>query len=163
VTPEDKAKLRKLAEAATPGPWEYYYETGFEGQGVVITYTEDNNGMRTIRDVVFKRLVTSEINKAYLAEASPTTILSLLDENERLELELEAQSSLRDKGISATNAHARTILDGLNVAINARVNKLEAALKKIADPRLRDHKEPDKYTECACMMYMAEEALQQDE
>lgn len=33
------------------------------------------------------------------------------------------------------------------------------ALEKIADPRLRDHQEPDKYTEVGCMMYIAEQAL----
>lgn len=33
------------------------------------------------------------------------------------------------------------------------------ALKKIEDPRLRDHKEPDKYTEVGCVINMAAEAL----
>lgn len=33
------------------------------------------------------------------------------------------------------------------------------ALEKIEDPRKRDHKEPDKYTECACLMNIASEAL----
>lgn len=41
----------------------------------------------------------------------------------------------------------------------ARSQRLVEALRKIADPRLRDHQEPDKYTECGCMMHMAEEAL----
>lgn len=35
----------------------------------------------------------------------------------------------------------------------------QEALDKIADPRKRDHKEPDKYTECGCMMNIAEKAL----
>jgi len=33
------------------------------------------------------------------------------------------------------------------------------ALEKVADPRKRDHKEPDAYTQHACMMNLAEEAL----
>ncbi len=37
--------------------------------------------------------------------------------------------------------------------------KLAEALEKIADPRKRDHREPDKYTEVGCMMNMADEAL----
>ncbi len=41
----------------------------------------------------------------------------------------------------------------------AKVKILIDALEKIADPRKRDHKEPDKYTECACIMNIAEEAL----
>ena len=35
----------------------------------------------------------------------------------------------------------------------------KAALEKIADPRKRDHQEPDKYTEVGCLMNMASEAL----
>lgn len=35
----------------------------------------------------------------------------------------------------------------------------EAVLEKIADPRKRDHKEPDSYTQLGCVMHMAEEAL----
>lgn len=33
------------------------------------------------------------------------------------------------------------------------------ALEKIADPRKRDHKEPDDYTEKGCLMHIANEAL----
>jgi hypothetical protein len=33
------------------------------------------------------------------------------------------------------------------------------ALKKISDPRNRDHKEPDDYTEKCCLMHIANEAL----
>lgn len=33
------------------------------------------------------------------------------------------------------------------------------ALEKIEDPRKRDHKEPDEYTELGCVMHMATEAL----
>ena len=40
-------------------------------------------------------------------------------------------------------------------------NKLREALKKIADPRLRDHKEPDLYTELGCIMNIANEALKE--
>lgn len=34
----------------------------------------------------------------------------------------------------------------------------ERALAKIEDPRLRDHKEPDAYTQLGCVMHMAGEA-----
>lgn len=36
---------------------------------------------------------------------------------------------------------------------------LVEALEKIADPRKRDHKEPDAYTELGCLMNIANEAL----
>lgn len=37
--------------------------------------------------------------------------------------------------------------------------RYQTALAKIADPRLRDHKEPDDYTEKCCLMHIAAEAL----
>lgn len=37
--------------------------------------------------------------------------------------------------------------------------KFRAALEKIADPRKRDHKEPDAYTQLGCVMHIAQEAL----
>lgn len=40
-----------------------------------------------------------------------------------------------------------------------KIEKYEIALKKIADPRLRDHTEPDAYTELGCVMNIANEAL----
>jgi hypothetical protein len=36
---------------------------------------------------------------------------------------------------------------------------LISALEQIADPRKRDHKEPDTYTELGCVMNIASEAL----
>lgn len=40
------------------------------------------------------------------------------------------------------------------------VEKLKDVLKKIADPRLRSHKEPDAYSQLGCVMNMAQEALE---
>lgn len=40
-----------------------------------------------------------------------------------------------------------------------RVKALIEALAKIADPRLRDHREPDAQTEVYCMIHIASEAL----
>lgn len=39
------------------------------------------------------------------------------------------------------------------------VKGLVEALEKIADPRKRDHKEPDTYTTLGCVMHIADEAL----
>lgn len=36
-----------------------------------------------------------------------------------------------------------------------------AALEVIADPRKRTHTEPDEYTQSACLMHLADEALKQ--
>jgi hypothetical protein len=38
-------------------------------------------------------------------------------------------------------------------------DRYKVALEKIADPRKRDHKEPDAYTELGCVMNIANEAL----
>lgn len=39
-------------------------------------------------------------------------------------------------------------------------NEYKLVLQKIADPRLRDHKEPDAYTQLGCVMNMANEVLE---
>lgn len=44
-------------------------------------------------------------------------------------------------------------------AVQAIQHTLVGTLEKIADPRLRDHQEPDPYTELGCVMNMASEAL----
>lgn len=78
--------------------------------------------------------------------------------------ELEAANAERDLAVKAMNdAHHSLRMAGeygrYVEAERARSRGLVETLRKIADPRLRDHKEPDKYTECGCMMHMAEEAL----
>lgn len=39
------------------------------------------------------------------------------------------------------------------------MSTLTEDLSKIANPRLRDRKEPDAYTEAGCLMHIAEAAL----
>lgn len=46
-----------------------------------------------------------------------------------------------------------------NGTMKAIIERQKIALKKIADPRLRDHKEPDAFTELGCVMNIADEAL----
>ena len=43
--------------------------------------------------------------------------------------------------------------------LGRRCEIAKAALEQIADPRKRDHQEPDKYTEVGCLMHLASEAL----
>lgn len=45
--------------------------------------------------------------------------------------------------------------------LKAQTELLAEALEKIADPRKRDHREPDAYTALGCVMHMAEEATAQ--
>ena len=44
--------------------------------------------------------------------------------------------------------------------VSDKLEFAEKALEKIADPRLRDHSEPDKYTELGCVMNIADKALE---
>jgi hypothetical protein len=41
-----------------------------------------------------------------------------------------------------------------------KYDELRDALEKIADPRKRDHQEPDAYTQLGCIMNIANEALE---
>jgi hypothetical protein len=71
--PVDLAALRRLAEAATPGPWRSFDDYG---------YTSPVNGLRT-------NIVPSikKTNAAYIAAANPATLLTLLDRITELEAE----------------------------------------------------------------------------
>lgn len=51
-------------------------------------------------------------------------------------------------------------------ALPALISALElavGALGKVADPRKRDHKEPDNYTQLGCVMHLSNEALKEIE
>ncbi len=73
TAPIDRAKLRTLAEAATPGPW--------------IPGDDEDSDMVLVGPAAFDDIVTnpvvslhSEANAVFIAAANPTTILALLDE-----------------------------------------------------------------------------------
>lgn len=44
--------------------------------------------------------------------------------------------------------------------IHRKLDMAVKTLEKIADPRKRDHKEPDAYTQLGCVMHMADETLE---
>jgi hypothetical protein len=56
--------------------------------------------------------------------------------------------------------HSHECLNKENRVLRAENYRFREALEKIADPRKRDHKEPDAYTELGCVMNIASEALQ---
>ncbi len=88
----DHAELRRLAEAATPGPWTLYVPEDYqgpdelpgygvecaEGRAIVWGALEPETGCQFDRDAEF------------IAAANPNTILALLDEIDRLSDELSA-------------------------------------------------------------------------
>lgn len=85
----DHAELRRLAKAATPGPWTLYVPEDYqgpeelpgygvecaEGRAIVWGALEPETGCQFDRDAEF------------IAAANPKTILALLDENDRLKAE----------------------------------------------------------------------------
>lgn len=69
--------------------------------------------------------------------------------------------SLNEAVISINSALNRTNTDLVNeiCRLTDIVRHYRNVLEKIADPRLRDHQEPDTYTQLACVMNMAHDAL----
>ncbi len=45
--------------------------------------------------------------------------------------------------------------------LQKQLDKAKECLGKIADPRKRDHQEPDAYTQLGCVMNMADETLKE--
>lgn len=85
TNPIDKAALRALAEAATPGPWAVHTRAATAVQGSTGFAVATTGGYSTTTrnaDDVGREL---EGNAAFIAAANPATILALLDELERTE------------------------------------------------------------------------------
>ena len=101
LTPDEKAELRKAADAATPGPWR---ECGAERDGcqcclvwseradtiVAAPRVHVTSGAHRENDDLGEGFTVDQgrKNARYIARANPATILALLDENARLEAEV---------------------------------------------------------------------------
>jgi hypothetical protein len=84
MIPTDLAKLKALAQAATPGPWRDCPMDMFvfgPGGGDMIASTDDN-GELLIRGHGAR--LPMEANARYIAAVDPTTVLALIAEIERL-------------------------------------------------------------------------------
>ena len=102
----DHSKLRSLAEAALPGEWLYS-----ETRGVVDTSQRAKDG--TLYDGVSWQPeqcdAKTHAQGRYIAAASPSTVIGLLDENERLrtDVDLLQRARLVDAGKLAAMTAAR--------------------------------------------------------
>ena len=89
----EHAELRRLAEAATPGPWKHESQKDESGSYQTVQWVmagdpewahvlvaEDHATVLHGPHVE----IPAEANAAYIAAANPATILSLLDEIDRL-------------------------------------------------------------------------------
>lgn len=91
----DTAKLRALAEAATPGPWRYGIDIdqlSDGGSGYPLDYYPD---CRTVVEISCRecgeRSDITEADAAFIAAANPATVIALLDEIDTLRRFLDAE------------------------------------------------------------------------
>lgn len=162
MNPNERKRLRELAEKATPGPWTT--ERPFLSMGIMdvsgvipsanlhpeepykveTTYTHGTKSYSKAVAVPSHGIVKDKsdaANNMDFIAAARTAVPQLLDLVEELEAENgDFMNATRDA--------------------NIKVACLEQALEKIADPRKRDHREPDAATELGCVMHIANEALQ---
>lgn len=107
----DHAELRRLAEAATPGPWRDVKSQAWvsrNSQG-----PSDKTGSVLIavcgkmkdRELVRFNADRWRANAAFIAAANPIAILALLDEVERLRASLE--TIMTDKGTGASGLRGK--------------------------------------------------------
>ena len=102
LTPETLAELRRLAEAATPGPWyldgpwwygdddsAYCISTAEDAGRIAVTIAPPGymlGGEREVRDA----------NARFIAAANPAAVLALLDDADALRAELAHMREARD-------------------------------------------------------------------
>ena len=75
LTPEKLAELRRLAEAATPGPWrtEYLMGAGNDLLTAIIAGRATPDDLRVIGSTLAER------DGQFIAAANPSVVLALLD------------------------------------------------------------------------------------
>ena len=86
INPETLALWKRLADEATSGPWDSYFETGLNP--MVVTYTENEKGLRSLKDAVVHG--PSITNNNFIA-AARTAVPALIAEVERLDKIRELQ------------------------------------------------------------------------
>ena len=87
----DVAELRRLAENATPGPWDYYRpHPNYRAYAVDRVMPGGYLG----EDVATTGGVYAEENGAYIAAANPAVVLALLDERDALAAKVERVRAL---------------------------------------------------------------------
>lgn len=79
ITPKTLALWKRLADEATSGPWDSYFETGLNP--MVVTYTENEKGLRSLKDPVVHGRSIADNN--FIA-AARTAVPALIEEVERL-------------------------------------------------------------------------------
>lgn len=130
----DHAELRRLAKAATPGPWTLYVPEDYqgpeelpgygvecaEGRAIVWGALEPETGCQFDRDAEF------------IAAANPQAILAMLDEIDRLRSRLEIDERTPHDGIACRDETIK-VLDEKCDRLKAENEALRGALKPFAE------------------------------
>lgn len=114
LTAKQRAELRRLAEAATPGEWRA------RGNEVL-------NGGQNRKPIVTRPDHQGMADADYIAAANPATVLSLLDALEAAEADAEANEEAHDQALRAIRQ-----MDAEKARLRARVEALERAGAKAA-------------------------------
>lgn len=85
---------------------------------------------------------------------NPKELERVIYEYNKLEDQRDALRSSNDSAIDHLNRESVKVYQ-----LQEENKTLKEALEKIADPRKRDHSEPDAYTQLGCVMNIANEAL----
>lgn len=94
LTPETIAELRRLAEAATPGPWASGDPAFGDGRAQCI-FSISSRAMG--RDVQGPNLRPALFDVEFIANANPAVVLALLDERDALAAKVERVRALPAK------------------------------------------------------------------
>lgn len=83
ISPEQLQAWKRLADDATSGPWDSYFETGLNP--MVVTYTENEKGLRSLKDAVVHGRSIADNN--FIA-AARTAVPALIEAYEKQEKQL---------------------------------------------------------------------------
>lgn len=93
-TPERLAELRRIAEAATPGPWISPWDQTHDDPEEYGFYSADGEKVAGITWIDGPQFECSEADAHHIAAFDPTTVLALLDRIEELERQVHLANNL---------------------------------------------------------------------
>lgn len=99
MTDLDLPKLREIANAATPGPWEYGMTTfGDPQDGPTHACVRVEGAHWTDHLAVIEGSTEGDLDMAHIAAFDPPTVLALLDEIEELRAALVELAKTKENG-----------------------------------------------------------------
>ncbi len=132
----DTAELRRLAEAATPGEWEWWTSCSFYRMGVKHDYPNHILEPTVLSDG-HPDIICEPEDRAYIAAASPSVLLALLSRLEAAERVVEAASAMLGKGeycVTSRNPHHHNAHHDSRQALRAAIREAKRADPKAYEP-----------------------------